>query len=174
VKITVTKLNECGYYEALYGVALNKNQSLANMPRVLERLAPMDKGHNKALESIVTWWSIILPRYMWSQFDTYRVGVSKSSESTMHTILKRPLTNDDFDLPLKQAHLDRLNQLIKCKEFVKLKNELPEGFLQERMVVINYKSLKNMIEQRQRHKLEHWRELIKLIKEQVEHTELLP
>ena len=66
------------------------------------KLAGLDGGHNKFLESIVVWIDITAPRYFWSQFDTYRVGTSKQSESTMHTIMKRHLTKDDFSDKVRQ------------------------------------------------------------------------
>lgn len=173
-KIEVKKLNECGYQEAMLGLSFNKNQPIEKMPKVAHKLAPLGLGHSKFLEHIVVWLDIKAPRFFWSQLDTYRVGVSKSSESTMHTILKRPLTQDDFDQPIGFWRLRTLNELIKQKDFLQLKNDLPEGFLQRRMVCINYKCLRNMIAQRQKHRLPHWRKMVDLIKAEVDHPELLP
>lgn len=172
-KVEVKKLNECGYDEALYGISLNKNQPIENMARVAQKLCDKDGGHNKFLEHIVVWLEIRAPRYIWQEFDTYRVGVSKSSESTMHTILKRPLTQEDFSSPIGFWQLRRLNKLIRNREFLKLKDELPEGFLQRRMVCVNYKSLRNIINQRKTHRLPHWKMMIELIISQLDHPELL-
>lgn len=58
--------------------------------------APMDKGHNKFLESIEVWIDIDCPRMIWQEIDTYRVGVTKQSDSTMHTLLKK----DNVDVKL--------------------------------------------------------------------------
>ncbi len=171
--IKVKKLNECGYDEALLGISFNKNQPIDNMPRVAQKLCDKDGGHNKFLEQIVVWLEISAPRFIWQEFDTYRVGVSKSSESTMHTILKRPLTQEDFDQPIGWFRLHKLNSLIKNKEFMKLKNELPEGFIQRRMVCVNYKALRNIISQRKNHRLPHWKKMIEQIMDQLDHPELL-
>jgi hypothetical protein len=171
--VEVKKLNECGYVEALYGLTLNKNQPIENMGSVAQKLCNKDGGHNKFLEHIVVWLYIRAPRFIWQEFDTYRIGVSKSSESTMHTILKRPLSEDDFDQPIGYWRLRRLNKLIENREFLKLKNELPEGFMQARMICINYKSLRNMINQRKNHRLPHWKEMIEQILDQLDHPELL-
>lgn len=35
----VEKLREAGFYEAMLGLSLNKNQPIGNMPAVAERLA---------------------------------------------------------------------------------------------------------------------------------------
>ena len=120
-------------------------------------LARLDNGHNKYLESIVVWIDITAPRYFWSQFDTYRVGTSKQSESTMHTIMKRHLTKDDFSDKVRQEIIDILNKMIDEKDFEGVKENLPEGFLQRRIVCTNYKVLRNMYHQRKNHKLKEWR-----------------
>ena len=54
------------------------------------KLAHMDGGHNKFLESIQVWIDVDACRSWWSQMDTYRSGVTKQSDSTMHTLAKRP------------------------------------------------------------------------------------
>lgn len=125
------------------------------------KLAPKDLGHNKFLEHIQTWWDIRLTRYMWSEFDTYRVGVSKQSESTMHTIKKRPLTPKDFSPHTLQSQIDEVNHLIETKASIeKIKANLPEGFYQAREVNISLKSLINIYRQRQNHHLQEWHTLI--------------
>jgi len=77
-------LEESGLSHALLGLSLNKNQPLDNMLTLSDKLASKDGGHNKFLESIAVWLDITAPRYWWSQLDTYRAGVTKQSESTMH------------------------------------------------------------------------------------------
>ena len=80
---------EAGYEEAILGLSLNKNQPIENMPNVLRRLAHKGGGHSKALESICVWLDITAPRFWWAEFDTYRVGMTKQSQSTIHTLIKR-------------------------------------------------------------------------------------
>lgn len=150
-------LREAGYYEAMLGLSLSYNRPVAEMEDVALKLCNKDGGHNKFLESIVVWLDITAPRYWWQQFDTYRVGVTKQSESTMHTILKRPLTQDDFEGDIHPDTLAHLNLLIEGKEFDQVKRELPESFLQRRVVCTNYKALRHMINQRYNHKLSEWR-----------------
>lgn len=153
----VKVIREAGHDEAMLGLSLNKNQPVENMPKVASILAKRDGGHNKFLESIVVWLDITAPRYWWSQFDTYRVGVTKQSQSTMHTILKQPLKAEDFAGGIDVSDLRRLNFYIEHKDFDGLKNMLPEGFLQRRIVCTNYKALRNIIKQRKNHKLTEWK-----------------
>ena len=169
----VTILNEAGYDEAMLGLSLSYDQPVENMPAAALKLLPLGGSHIKFLESIVVWLDITAPRYWWQQFDTYRVGVTKQSGSTMHTILKRPLEQTDFDRLVPLQTLNRLNGLIEDKLFDQLKAELPEGFLQRRIVCINYRTLRHIMEQRRNHRLEGWCLFIQSIKEQAQHPEFL-
>jgi hypothetical protein len=175
---------EAGYDLALEGIGYSYNmEDIERLKKVSEKLAPKDGGHNKFLESIVVWLDIDAPRYWWSEFDTYRIGVTKQSESTMHTITHRHLTQNDFADEIYEDTLKRLNDAItlynvvekNMKEdlFREIKNNLPEGFLQRRMVCTNYKVLKHMMAQRKQHRLHEWKFFVVAIMDQVEHPELL-
>ena len=170
----VKVLNEAGYDEALLGISLSFNQPLENMPRVATKLAHRDGGHNKFLESLVVWLDIEAPRYWWMEFDTYRVGTTKQSESTMHTILRSYLGQDNFEDEVYSCTLEALNTDIESKEFQKVKDNLPESFLQRRIVCTNYKTLRNIFIQRANHKLELWRIFIREVRNQINHPRLLP
>ncbi len=151
--------------------------------KVLKANAKLDNGHNKFLEHIMLWLDIEAPRYWWSEMDTYRVGVSKQSESTMHTLLKREVTLDDLECPSEEAwyedmqrdQLDSLNEAIKHKESIDIvKSLVPESYKQRREVVLSYKVLRHIILQRRNHKLNGWPLFIESVLKQVEHPELLP
>lgn len=170
----VAILREAGYDEALLGLSLSYDRPIEAMPAAAVRLCDKDGGHNKFLEHIVVWLLVTAPRYWWQQFDTYRVGVSKQSQSTMHTMMKRDFTQDDFARPIASQTLGRLNELRAGGYFDQLKVELPEGFIQTREVVTNYNALRNIIKQRMHHRLCEWRVFIDAIKTGVQHPELLP
>jgi hypothetical protein len=148
-------LKEEGYSPAIQGLALSYGVDFVRAEEVSEKLYNKDGGHNKFLESIMIWVAVTAPRYFWQQSDTYRLS-TKQSESTMHTMLKRPLTQDDFEMPILPSYLDHLNGLIREKKFNKLKNDLPEGFLQKRVWCMSYKTLRNILSQRKFHKLPEW------------------
>jgi hypothetical protein len=146
---------------------------------VSDRLFNRDNGENKFLESMAVWIEIDAPRYWWQEFDTYRVGMSKQSESTMHTISKRLLTQDDFVEDVDQESLDvvnryivkfqnALNPIAKYVYFRKIKINLPEGFLQRRVVTTNYKTLRHIVDQRNKHRLIEWHLFIHEICGQIE------
>ncbi len=166
-------IQEAGYQQALLGLSLSYNQPVEKMEKVAIRLCSKDSGHNKFLESIAVWIDINAPRYWWQQFDTYRIGMTKQSESTMHTILKTPLSDRNFQDKMSHMTISRLNYLIDNKKFNLLKQELPEGFLQRRIVCTNYKTLRHIIIQRQDHKLSEWQLFCEAIKEQLFCSDLL-
>ena len=140
--------------------------------KILKANTSRDKGHNKFLEHIMVWLDIEAPRYWWSEFDTYRVGVSKQSESTMHTLAKRDVTRNDFE-GYPNLDLDYINER-RDEPINILKGLLPESYLQRREVVLSYKVLRHIILQRHDHRLPEWKVFIDSIKAQVDHPELLP
>lgn len=154
----VIVMNEAGYDEAMLGLSLSHNQPVENMPLVADGLVARGGSHAKFLESIAVWLDIRAPRYWWQEFDTYRVGVTKQSESTMHTVEKRLLTEGDFLPEVHFRTIQLVNALIEDGESLRvIKANLPEGFLQRREVCTNYKALAHMYGQRENHKLEEWR-----------------
>jgi hypothetical protein len=127
------------------------------MTNVARKLAHRGNGHSKFLESVQLWLDVTAPRYWWSEMDTYRAGVTKQSESTMHTLLKKELGQENFEYPVPDAVLARLNAMIVGRSSVeRVKNELPEGFLQRRIISMNAKSTQHVIRQRRGHKLRCW------------------
>lgn len=166
---------EAGFDSAMKGLSFNKKQPPNLMHKVAYRLAPKDYGHNKFLRQIWLWLDVRAPRYWWQEADTYMVATSKQSESTVHTVMKHELTEDDFcEGKIRKSLLLRLNWHVKNKDFRSLKQELPESFMQRRMFNINYATLRNMILQRESHILVEWQIFLYNILQQVEHPELLP
>lgn len=164
---------EHGYSEALIGIAKAFKRDPKDMTPVAERLSGKGKGHDKFLESIQVWIEITAPRYWWQQFDTYRVGITKQSESTMHTLMHEPITQECFERPIYPPTLHRLTELKDAGNFEQLKNELPEGFLQCRMVCLNYKAILHIITQRYNHRLKEWQEFVNAVKSLEHHDDLI-
>jgi hypothetical protein len=142
---------------------------------VSNRLCDKEDGHNKFLESMQLWISINAPRFLYSEIDTYRIS-TKQSESTMHTLTKRDLTQNDFEYNIPSFYLDHLNKRVKKVRENKieidiLKNDLPEGFLQTRIWNMSYKTLRNIIKQRRKHKLLQWRMFCDYMLRNIKHKE---
>ena len=187
-------LNEAGYDEALLGLSLsfydhaeplstwwNAEKKLKAAKR-LKALAFKGGGHSKALASIYVWLFIQAPRCFWSEYDTYKVATTANSSSTMHTLSKREVTIDDFERGTILEAVYNLNDCIRSynnpdsywyHDVTRLKMNLPEGYLQERQVCVNYMTLQNIIKQRQGHRLKLWDKFIHEVLDQVKHPYLL-
>lgn len=152
-----------GWGEALQGLALSYNNSESYCPEertgsvaaIATRLAGRDTGENKFLESIIMWVEVRGPRFWWQEFDTYR-HVTKQSQSTMHTLTRRHLTQDDFCVHVPEDYMAVLNHLIDKKDWRGVKCLLPESFMQTRMVCMSLKTFQRMWRQRHDHRLQEW------------------
>jgi hypothetical protein len=190
----VEVLNESGYDSALLGLSLSfydhrepitiwwNKEKIAKAEKRAGLLASKGGGHNKFLASIQIWLYVQAPRCFWSEFDTYKVGVTANSSSTMHTLDKRHVVMDDFE---EGTSLYMVNTFNFCldeyrnpesehyKDITRLKCNLPEGWLQERQICLNYMSLRNIVAQRDKHRLKYWNMFIDSVILQVKYPELL-
>lgn len=156
-------------------VANFAEEKLPKMYKLAPKQAHMDGGHNKFIRQIKLWIDIEACRAWWSEFDTYKIGTVAQSESTMHTLAKRAPTKDDFE---EGTSLYTVQTFYKIWEENKtninvLKLNLPEGYLQRRIVSMDYATLKNIVEQRTGHRFIWWDRFIKSVLEQVEHPEYI-
>lgn len=132
-----------------------------------ERLSLAGTEHCKHLRLIQVWVEIIAPLYWWKEFDTYRAGVEKLSCSTMHTITKKPFTQDMFTSNVSPAVIRWLEYereiYVNAKSpekkqvyWQRIIENLPSGFLQRRTVMMSYAALRQICKQRKGHKLSEW------------------
>jgi hypothetical protein len=89
----------------------------------------------------------------------------------MHTLTKRELTQDDFEIPVHPTILGIVNDYIRNGYLIDAKANLPEAFLQRRVVCTNYKSLRGVVKQRASHKLPEWQIFVQKLEEQLSHPE---
>ena len=186
-------LHCAGYEQAVLGMMLSYGKTSfddftatdEDRDRVATKLSPMDGGHNKFLEQIQYWILVQAPLFWWKQADTYRVGVSKSSESTMHKSWKNGLTQEMFETTIFQDTLNNLNKFIDEYNADKTTTErkaylqdliignLPDAYLQTRLLNVNAKCLRNMYFQRRDHKLKQWRDFCAWIKTELPYGDLI-
>jgi len=113
---------EAGYEPAMIGVSLSWASNVERAKQIAPNLAHKQGGHNKFLESIMIWIDTDFPRDLWSEADTYRIS-TKQSESTMHTLSKRHLTQEDFDKPIPEKMIEIVNKSGRWKNPVVTKLE---------------------------------------------------
>ena len=129
--------------------------------------------HAKYLRMMPVWVTLTAPLYWWKEADTYQVGVTKNSCSTMHKIHAKEFTMDDFSMEhcenhvfeLYEATIDTLNILrdiylqsgMKDKDiWYQMIQLLPSSYNQKRTVFLNYEVLSNIYKWRRNHKLDEW------------------
>jgi hypothetical protein len=123
---------------------------------------------------------ITAPLYWWKEFDTYKVGTTANSTSTMHKLHAEPFSRDDFSCDrMSERSLLLLDQVIlflekRRREFVETKDRqawddmiqlLPSSYNQLRTVTMTYENAAAMIHQRENHKLPEWREFVGILRD---------
>ena len=156
---------------------------------LMRKLYKAGTEHRKYLRQIFVSMDITAPLYWWKQFDTYKIGVTTDSCSTMHTLMHKEFTEDDFsfDSLLKGPNEDYVEELLDCLNDIReayinydsiveecgnnynlsksdiqlaLYEILPCAYNQKRTVTMNYENVFNIIQQRKNHKLKEWNTLI--------------
>lgn len=150
-----------------------------------KRLINAGSDHRKFMRQIFVSMDINAPLYWWKEYDTYKVGTTANSCSTMHTIHKKEFTLDDFSherlystggetfetLDLMEEIIDTLNY--NRQKFIDTKDKfywyqmiqlLPTSYNQMRTVTLNYENLINMYHARKNHKLDEWHTLCDVIR----------
>lgn len=147
---------------------------------LMKRLALAGPSHAKYRRYINVTVDITAPLYWWKEADTYKVGTVANSESTMHTLVNRPLTLEDFAVDYVKEDDDSIAHFLDIvyhindlrDEYIVLRDSgddkyarrtwyqiiqfLPSSFLQKRTVQLNYEVLAHIWKDRKNHKLDEW------------------
>lgn len=145
---------------------------------LMQKLYAAGQPHRKYLRQIFVSMDIIAPLYWWKEFDTYKVGTTANSCSTMHKIAAKEFTLDDFSHEhLLDPHgllADIVTDLNSWREvYLQSKNKdywwqliqlLPSSYNQRRTVSMTYENVMNMLDYRENHKLDEWREFCEILR----------
>lgn len=168
--------DECRLGEIIIG---EKDLDLA------QRLIKGGSEHRKFMRQIFVSVDITAPLYWWKEMSTYKIGTTANSTSTMHKLAATPITidcfeMDDCDIDFYSTRLDEHSILNRAcfiietcellrqkyletkdkrywKELIRL---LPESWLQTRTWTANYEVVRNIVHQRQGHRLSEWQSFI--------------
>lgn len=141
--------------------------------KLAKSLIMAGKDHRKFLRQIHVNMQIKASMGWWAEMDTYKVGTTRNSSSTMHRLGKRLLTNDDFiwysdfngiyfdDSDTDMANLNiiaRINDLIDSHASIPdIKEVLPQSFAYTCMWSGNYEVLRNIYHNRRNHRMPEWK-----------------
>ena len=153
----------------------------ANDLKLMRQLYTGGQPHRKYLRQIFAVMDITAPLYWWKEFDTYKVGTTANSCSTMHKIAAKEFTLSDFSIEhLSEDVIGKpFKDIIDCLNFFRgLYNQnkdksdwwqmiqlLPSSYNQRRTVSMTYENVMNMLDYREGHKLDEWREFCKILKQ---------
>lgn len=187
----ITRCEKCPYHfvvcnESEFFFIGDKDMDLA------KRLIKAGSPDRKFMRMIHVQADVTAPLYWWKEYDTYKVGTTANSCSTMHTIHKRELTIDDFShehlLERSMSFLQDLineinrNRHLYTKGFKGVPGDnvcgvrptdkalwwqmiqlLPSSFNQMRTIDLDYETLFSIYHQRKNHKLDDWHQFCEWI-----------
>ncbi|MEF9960540.1 MAG: hypothetical protein RR448_11830 [Niameybacter sp.] len=144
-----------------------------------KRLCRAGSDHRKFLRQIFVSVDITAPLYWWKEYDTYKVGTTANSTSTMHKIHSKAFEREDFSIdhmnPATLATLDVIVQQLETLrvDFNETKDKtdwysmiqlLPSSYNQMRTCSMTYENIRNMYTARKSHKLEEWHTFCRWVK----------
>ena len=154
------------------------------------RLIKAGTEHRKFLRMIHVQMDVTAPLYWWKEADTYKVGTTANSCSTMHKIAAKEFVLDDFshdhlfnDAVIYNGYIS--TSVLECvigalNEFRNLYLEtkdkrywwqmiqlLPSSYNQRRTWDMSMETLLSILHQRKNHKLDEWNEFRDICLEQV-------
>lgn len=141
-----------------------------------QRLITAGNEHGKFMRQIFVSMDISAPLYWWKELDTYKVGTTANSTSTMHKLTSTAFKHNMFSFdggaesledPVFDTYVDNIIEMCenlrvkyletKDKKYWRaLVQILPEGFIQTRTWTASYAVLRNIYFQRKGHKLNEW------------------
>jgi alpha-mannosidase len=136
--------------------------------------------HRKFLRQIFVSVDITAPLYIWSELDTYKVGTTADSQSTMHKLKDSPITLEGFEIEdlsnikgfdeIRDSFIEALEWLRQMYNSTKdpaywkeMKRWLPSAWLQTRTWTGNYEVLRSIYHQRKNHRLIEWQVICRWI-----------
>lgn len=177
---------------AAYGDKLNRYDFIIgqNDLALCLKLIKAGSEHRKFLRMIHVQMDIVAPLYWWKEFETYKVGTTSNSCSTMHKIAAKPFELEDFSTEhlfdfmtdTITDSMEVLDTVISWLNFMREKylnnpsdknlwwqmiQLLPSSYNQRRTVDMSMETVLNILHQRSHHKLDEWIELCDTMLKQI-------
>lgn len=156
---------------------------------LMRKLFAAGHPHRKFLRQIFVAMDITAPLYWWKEFDTYKVGTTANSCSTMHKLTAKEFTIEDFSFEdcdrwtkdvvcsciINALNMNRLKYLeTKDKELWRqMVQLLPSSYNQRRTVTMTYENVMNILDYRQGHKLSEWNEYCDILMARLPYVEVI-
>lgn len=170
---------------AAYGDKLSRYDFIIGQNDLALCLKLINAGseHRKFLRMIHVQMDITAPLYWWKEFETYKVGTTSNSCSTMHKIAAKPFDFEDFSYEhlhwLSKDYLQAIITVLNdCRnEYInnpadkslwwQMIQLLPSSYNQRRTIDMSMETVLNILHQRDHHKLDEWIELCDTMLKQI-------
>lgn len=174
----VTNIKVYNLMEALEGAGMPFSKGKPLDSTLVNLANAKQRSNSKFLRQCLISFNITAPLYWLSEFDTYRIGVTRMSTSTMHTLLKQKLTIGDFEYEndvismrlysaTKYSIIKIIERIEEIKELhsdssdtdllIAIKKILPSSFKYTSHITMNYEVLRTMYHDRINHRLIEWK-----------------
>lgn len=145
-----------------------------------QKLVKAGSDHRKFMRQIFVSVDITAPLYWYKEFDTYKVGTTANSTSTMHKVHASEFSLDNFShehltewgkalldnvCSFLNHNRDKFNETKEKDYWWQMIQMLPSSYNQLRTVTMNYENLLNIYHARKNHKLDEWHTLCEWIEE---------
>lgn len=150
---------------------------------LMKRLSSAGPVHGKFRRMIVVYVDITAPLYWWKEFDTYKVGTVSNSCSTMHRLMSKELTLDDFSHEHLVENLSgtycpenwgetsagyTVRPLTRLKELIRDFNAIRNGYLAiadeiKTLQGVEHSDYRMRLYQRLADQKSHWWQIIQLL-----------
>lgn len=152
---------------------------------LMRRLYKAGPEHRKFMRQIFISMDITAPLYWWKEMDTYKVGTTSNSCSTMHKIHANEFTINDFshdyletlqDIDYNTAwqqwidtisclnyFRDKYNETKDIRYWRMMIEMLPSSYNQRRTITMTLENFCNMYFQRKDHKLLEWKKFCSIL-----------
>ena len=160
--------------------------------QLMKNLVAAGTDHSKFMRQIGVSMDITAPLYWWKEFDTYKVGTTANSCSTMHKIHEKRFEREDLSIEhihnCEEHHwmvtMDNIISSLNAarEKYLETKDKeywwqmiqlLPSSYNQKRTVTLNYAVLRNQYHARKNHKLDEWRNYCQCIETMLPYFELI-
>mgnify|MGYP003611636991 CR=1 FL=1 len=177
--MNVENIKVYGLEEALANAGLPFSKGEPKEQTLIKLANSGQRSHAKFLRQIMIGFNITASGMFMKEFDTYKIGVTRMSTSTMHTLLKQPLDYDNFsfhniynseyDIPIEEEFKKTLDIIFEFNKKVLKSNKsndvklmliktvLPESFNYISYITMNYEVLRTMYNDRKNHRLPEWK-----------------
>lgn len=149
---------------------INEDYDNPHIKRAIKLANAKDGGHNQFLTGCLVSFDLSFTNKGWVEAERYTFLNFVSSQSTMHRISQMDVDNmcsnrvDTRIIDIVNEKIDKYNKTKSLEDYRDLLDNLPSGLILTARMTTNYRCIRNMVEQRDGHRLEIWSGFIEGIK----------